>query len=148
VLLTKVSHDWGFNAAVSIKRHSKTDTYDRLLVAGIRLALSGRTDPKPPFIRMASYLAMQSSYPKPGRAGPEASGQAFDGQDVSESYHLLGLIVLTFEFGEIGESIAIHAVVHARSLLVVHAAEASAERAALVDFKVSPLAHTHVLSKR
>lgn len=33
VLLPKVSHDWGFDAAVSLKLHPKADTDDRPLLA-------------------------------------------------------------------------------------------------------------------
>ncbi|MNP42176.1 hypothetical protein D3C76_1359290 [compost metagenome] len=46
---------------------------------------------------------------------------------------------------ECGELIAIQTVVHAGGILVMHAAEAPAEWAALFELQIPPLPHTKVL---
>ena len=51
---------------------------------------------------------------------------------------------MRIELGKVGQRVASDAIVHLRGFLKVHAAQASAERAALVDLEIGPFPHAEI----
>lgn len=51
---------------------------------------------------------------------------------------------MRIEFGKVGQHVASDAIVHLRGFLKMHAAQASAERAALVDLQIGPFPHAEI----
>jgi hypothetical protein len=52
---------------------------------------------------------------------------------------------MRLELGKVGQRVASNAIVHLRGFLKMHAAQASAEWAALVDLQIGPFPHAEVL---